>query len=209
MTYWNQFYGGRKAPGTPSDFAIFVANQFPQLAFVIDIGCGNGRDSLFFLGLGVPVLSVDQSETAISALQKNHTGENLVSFVADIGSPDLILRMERWLQSIESVNEGVVYARFFLHAITDEQEAAFLNTVSELVKVHRIAICLEFRTQQDAERTKVTAHHYRRYLDPRAFMSRANAAGLRATYFTEGLGFARLGADDAHVARIFLSSEME
>ncbi len=205
--YWDKFYGDQQGPTTPSDFALFVARQFPQLAFVVDVGCGNGRDSSFFLGLGVPVLAVDQSEVAIGALQKKHVGENLVSFAANIESPDLIFKIDRWLKSIESNCEGIIYARFFLHAINDEQEDAFLDAVSKWAKIHPITICLEFRTQHDAQRTKVTAHHYRRYMDPKAFLSRANAAGLRSTYFAEGLGFARLGADNAHVARVFLSSE--
>lgn len=205
--YWDKFYGDQQVPGTPSDFAVFVAQQFPHLAFVVDVGCGNGRDSSFFLGLGVPVLSVDQSEVAIEALQQKHVGENLVSFAADIESQDLILKIDTWLQSMGSESEGIIYARFFLHAINDQQEDAFLDAVSKWAKVRPIAICLEFRTHRDAERKKVTAHHYRRYMDPEAFISRANAAGLRSTYFVEGLGFARLGIDDAHVARIFLSSE--
>lgn len=206
--YWNEFYGKHTAPLVPSQFAAFVMGQFSQLGFVIDIGCGNGRDTAFFLNFKVPVLAIDRSQVALDELLHKHFDARFGAICGDITDDVLPAKVENWLSCLGPNVPGIVYARFFLHAIDDEQEEAFLRLISDLARKRDIVLCLEFRTIEDARRTKVTGVHFRRYVDPAAFISRAQGFGLHTTYFIEGCGYAVFGSDDAHVARIFLSSRV-
>ena len=51
IKHWNKFYSKKKQPIKPSNFAKFLYKKFlikGKGKKLIDIGCGNGRDSFFF-----------------------------------------------------------------------------------------------------------------------------------------------------------------
>lgn len=69
--YWNSYYKsieGKKVE--PSNFAVYVEEMLPQDAHLLELGCGNGRDSLYFLSKGHDVIAVDGSDAAIDMLNK-------------------------------------------------------------------------------------------------------------------------------------------
>ena len=45
---------------------------------LVELGCGNGRDSLYFAKHGVHVTGIDASEVAINELQKKNLLQNWV-----------------------------------------------------------------------------------------------------------------------------------
>ena len=47
--YWDEYYAARATTRRPlpSQFATFVAGELEQPHRVIELGCGNGRDSIF------------------------------------------------------------------------------------------------------------------------------------------------------------------
>ena len=210
--YWGSYYGRREAPVLPSQFALFVANEIatgelPPVGTICDVGCGNGRDALFFLQLGYQVLGLDASTAAIAACRERLAGmsEDLAArgrFVdgpADQGS------------SWQDLGKGVagpvlVYARFFFHAIDDDAEAAVIAHAAELIGRNGGAFCAEFRTPEDRDAAKVTPEHYRRFIDPQAFAARVAAAGLKPVWQAEGRGMAKYRQDDAHVARLIATA---
>lgn len=94
----------------------------------------------------------------------------------------------------------MAYARFFLHAITDSEELAFFEGMSAALREgDRLAV--EYRTIRDAEGEKVTAAHYRRFVEPAGVIANAAEAGFAVEYAVEGTGFAKYLKDDAYVAR--------
>lgn len=200
--YWNRYYGTRTSPvpNIPSQFAAFVALEVAAGATIIDIGCGSGRDSLFFANAGFNVLGIDASSSAVSLCQQTAEKRGIyqASFLCcNVDDPKLSARI-----SAATTGRIVVYARFFLHAIPEEAELAFLKTAAALPNLDLLAI--EFRTDRDAQQTKVTASHYRRFIPPLDFLSRAARFGFSPAYFTEGFGYAKYRDDDAHVARILM-----
>ncbi len=203
--YWNSYYSDksqRAPPIVPSQFAAFVAGEFsyPRRT-IVEFGCGNGRDSLFFSRWGYTTIGVDASQAAIEKCQERAQGE--ANFICrDIRSPDLLDSIRK----MSVPDDVVVYARFFLHAIGLEEEMAFLSTARELCGLEG-AVAVEFRTNRDEALAKETRFHFRRFVDPVEFMARARQAGLTTTYFVEGFGFAKYGKDDAHVARCILVAE--
>ena len=46
--YWNKYYEKNSAPVEPSLFAKYVAEELQPGKTLLELGCGNGRDSLFF-----------------------------------------------------------------------------------------------------------------------------------------------------------------
>lgn len=200
--YWNRYYGTRTSPvpNIPSQFAAFVALEITADSTIVDIGCGSGRDSLFFANAGFNVLGIDASSSAVSLCQRTaeERGISRASFFCyNVDDPELLSRI-----SAAATGRIVVYARFFLHAIPEEAELAFLRMVAALSNLDLLAI--EFRTDRDAQQTKVTGSHYRRFIPPLDFLSRAAKFGFFPAYFTEGFGYAKYRNDDAHVARVLM-----
>lgn len=203
--YWNHYYAKsrkRAAPTVPSQFATFVANELGGLdPLFIDIGCGNGRDSLFFANYGFNVVGIDASEEAIHGCVARNDGKTNASFLCrDLTDPKLVDE----IKEMRGERPIVLYARFFLHAIDEEAEAQVLKLAQSICGSTGL-VAAEFRTDKDEVQSKVTDAHYRRFINPIDFLGRASQFGFSSTYFTEGFGYAKFRNDDAHVARIFLS----
>ena len=198
--YWQSYYS-RQAPlvaPLPSQFAVFIAGELDEAHEVFDIGCGGGRDSLFFAGHSHEVTGVDGSQAAIEKCRELARASGLANtrFVCSPVTSDE-------LADSAAPSAGLpvlVYARFFLHAITDEEEKKFFRLARALTSAGG-KLAVEFRTMRDVAQEKVTASHYRRFIDPIFFNARALEAGFSARYFVEGFGFAKYKHDDAHVAR--------
>ena len=209
LDYWGAYYGKKEAPVLPSQFALFVANEIatgelPPVGTIFDIGCGNGRDALFFLQLGYQVRGLDASDAGIAACRQRLelTGPELAGRGAFIAGP--ADATQSWAALGQSVggDSVLVYARFFFHAIDEAAELAVLENAVALIKARGGAFCAEFRTPADRDAAKVTPEHYRRFIDLDGFAERVAASGLKPLWQAEGRGMAKYRQDDAHVARL-------
>ena len=68
--HWDEYYQKDNAPSFPSPFAEYVANKLNTQQNILEIGCGNGRDSKFFSSKGHHVTGLDRSGTAIELCKK-------------------------------------------------------------------------------------------------------------------------------------------
>lgn len=200
--YWQSYYSQQsKKTGLPlpSQFCVFVAGELEEPFQVFDIGCGGGRDSMLFASHGHSVTGVDGAEAAVDGCTKLAEQLDLnASFVCStVSDPSLAARLQR---DRTGSRRTLVYARFFLHAITVEEEQQFLELAAQVTGPGDL-LAVEFRTSRDVAQSKVTDAHYRRFIDPLQFMARVLAHGFAANYFVEGFGFAKYKRDDAHVAR--------
>src|SRR5690554_5078137 len=116
--HWNSYYNSDVVPELPSQFCVFVANEFPSIGTVVEFGCGNGRDSLFFARHGKSVLGIDASEAAIQVCKKMAKKDALdARFLnARIESENCLDTVKNGLSEMGN-GELLIYARFFLHAI--------------------------------------------------------------------------------------------
>lgn len=201
IEYWNSYYGAAKSQRQlPSQFAAFVAAEISADARVVELGTGSGRDALFFAAHGHRVIGVDQSTEAVDlcSAQARERGVNATFLASSIDAPDLAERIGM------SDRPTVVYARFFLHAITEAEELALLELAGAVTRTgDRLA--LEYRTDRDAVGTKVTGAHYRRFIRPTDFHAHAVTRGFGVDYAVQGYGFAKYKDDDAFVARDMLT----
>jgi SAM-dependent methyltransferase len=63
--YWNAYYRACSVPSLPSQFAVFVLGELNEPCAVVDVGCGNGRDAIFFARQGIPTIGIDGSPAAV------------------------------------------------------------------------------------------------------------------------------------------------
>ena len=200
--YWDAYYGAKAETAVPSQFASFVLSEFNSEKTFVDIGCGDGRDTLFFAQYGKDVLGLDGSEAALDLCRRSAEARGLTNTQfthLDLNDPD----SHEDLAARLNISDAVVYARFFLHAIDEVAQTHFLSLASALAGKTGV-VCLEFRTPRDEFQTKVTSDHYRRYVDPWELMQTCVGYNLKCTFFVEGFGFAKYRTDDAFVARLVL-----
>ncbi len=204
--HWEDFYSAGTIPTLPSQFAVFALNEFPQAASVLELGCGNGRDSLFFARQGLRVMGSDRSQAAIGLCQSKAGVQKVNARFEECNLNDAV-SVARLRKVAEEYLTGdtLVYARFVIHAIDLQAEARLLEIATEVLGTGNSAMVVEFRTQRDQQQVKVTPDHFRRFVDPIAFAQRCMTYDLKCDYFVEGFGLAKYKADDAHVARLILS----
>ena len=90
--YWSRFYAYAHTI-LPSPFAASIAIELTEPRYIVDLGCGNGRDSVFFAELGHRVVGLDFSGKAIDDNRKRvqEKGVNDVEFEqVDIAAPNAL-----------------------------------------------------------------------------------------------------------------------
>lgn len=197
-SYWDSFYSSRKkgAPAYPSQFAAFAVNELTDVDGVIEFGCGNGRDSEFFATCGFDLLGLDASVEAIELCRSRsaHEHTRYVQCLAGAAKDEI----KGFLANKRKV---AVYARFFLHAIDENEANAFLDLLSVLLPPES-QVFFEYRTIDDADQDKTFGtDHYRRYVNHQDMLANIERAGFRVTYQIEGRGLAKFRDEDAKVGR--------
>jgi SAM-dependent methyltransferase len=205
--YWNGFYAQRSSPQHPSQFCLFALGELQPDDLVVDLGCGRGRDSLFFAQQGWRVLGVDASDTAVDSCreQARERGLGHAEFLCSTIESESLLAQ---LQAVRDRHSGRVflYSRFFLHAIDAASEERMLQLVKRLTLPGEM-LALEFRTWRDEMLRKSTPDHFRRFVDPTTTIGALTHAEFEIRYFVEGFGFAKYKDDDAHVCRILAARQ--
>ena len=74
--FWNKFYKKKKAISEPSNFALFIYKFLKnKKSQIVDVGCGNGRDLIFFKKKKINFFGIDLSKNATLLTQKKLRGK--------------------------------------------------------------------------------------------------------------------------------------
>jgi len=201
--YWNHYYSNHMAPETPSLFAQWVVSDLQKGKNLLELGCGNGRDSLFFYRNGMNVTAVDASECTIELLRKTHKEDN-ICFICD----DFVCST-----AIFAGQYQYVYSRFSLHAINDEQETEVINNVYRVLKQGG-KMYIEVRSVQDelygkGERVGRDSYfyegHFRRFLRIEELVDKLKNSGFKILYAREDYGFAPYNGTNPPIIRVVAS----
>ena len=112
--HWDKFYKKFNLQ-SESIFSRFVIRWLQNNKFatkgknLIDIGCGNSRDSVYFEKKKLQVTGIDQSSTAIKLNKQKF--KNIDYFTKNICVKKLKLNLKKF---------DYLYARFFIHAISEK-----------------------------------------------------------------------------------------
>jgi len=195
--YWNDFYSTSKnnPPSFPSQFAAFVAGEIPDKSAIIEFGCGSGRDTEFFAFLGHTILGLDGSESAIAKCTR-FSKTNATYRTADLSESKPILE-----DFISRHSVIIIYARFFLHAITSEEQDNFLETLSDSLQTDSL-LTFEYRTREDMGSEKSFGDHFRRYINHDNLKTKLVDLGFEIQYQIKGRGLAKYKSEDAEIGRV-------
>jgi bifunctional enzyme CysN/CysC len=199
-THWKSFYQSNEAPLHPSPFAEWASKQWSDGDRVIEVGCGNGRDAFYFQSRGHDVIGVDVSSAAVEACIDRGLHENLQFFSSDLPQ----FQAER-----DELKADIVYSRFSLHAMTDEEETSTIAAAFALLDRGGYFF-IETRSINDpmAKKGDIISHaeriegHYRRFGNVETLSEKLRQAGFELDFTTEEKGLAVYKDEDPLVIRI-------
>ncbi len=202
-TYWDEFYK-HNFKHTPSQFCVFVLTELEKDTVIVELGSGNGRDSLYFASQGHMAIALDLSHEAIASSEaeakKRHV-KHCYFIQADLTEEQQIkLTIDK--ARIKANNKPLTfYSRFVMHSLDDKQELVLLNLLSENLQKGE-KVFFEFRSLEDARLDKHFGGHYRRYVDTEQFVVRLEQGGFEIEYMLIGQGMAKYKEEDPFVARV-------
>lgn len=200
LGYWSQYYLKNIPPSYPSQFAVFAMNYLQKDRLLVELGCGSGRDSIFFRQHLDNIISIDGSAPVIEQCLSRFGCSNPIFICCEARElhSNTLLKSKLVLNGSAGVD---FYARFFFHAVDDELQTVVIKYIGEQAVPGSKAL-FEFRTNRDEFLPKHTSSHYRRFIDVDSFCEEMFSNGFLLTYRVEGVGFAKWKEDDAHVARL-------
>lgn len=147
------------------NLADCLAYEYSENISLIDIGCGNGRDSIAFNNYCLNVTALDQSDIGLEKIRKDYPRINTINknanMINDLGKFD------------------VIYSRFSIHSMSYEEQMQFLYNSHDSLNDDGL-LCIEARTINDELYGKGTkgndphsfiTDHYRRFIEPNELIS--------------------------------------
>ncbi len=190
--YWNNFYKHNEHLKQPSSFAKYISEKYisdKQNKTFLELGCGNGRDSLFFASQGLSVIGLDLSIVAIENLKKNNF-EN-VNF-----------QVKNFCELENFKNIDFVYSRFAFHSIDENAENAVIDQLKDVISPEGFFF-LEARTSKDEALPKEFGiEHYRRYLNFEKTIIKIKKQGFEILESIESQGLSPYKKEDPYLLRI-------
>lgn len=199
--YWNAYYRSmEKRKIEASSFAVVVERRLGKGAHILELGCGNGRDSLYFLSKGHNVIAIDGSDAAINKLSEVTANNKDALFVCD----NFVK-----CKALYQMKYDCIYSRFTLHAITEEQENELLYNVRGALNEGGF-FSIEARTIRDeiygkgeevAHNAFIYNEHFRRFIDVEEFRKKLERFGFEIISIEEARGFSKTENSDPVLMR--------
>lgn len=191
--YWDKFYQKNIAPLEESDFANFVLNYIKENNLesknLIDVACGNGRDTYFFNSNKIPSIGID--------LSINPDSDDSILFKRDILDFDY------------STYE-LIYLRFVVHALKEIELEKLIECF--LKDDNQKYIFIETRstkgiTDEDASETyfksSIGEEHFR-MLYSTSYLSKKFEKHFDISFIEENRGFSIYKGEDPVCIRFIL-----
>ena len=204
ISYWDNYYGNIKKfdESTFARFALKYLGKNYKNKKIIDIGCGNGRDSFFFYKKRLNVLGIDISQKAV---KKNSLYSN----------PRLKFAKFDIEKNTMSKKFDFIYSRFFLHAINENGENKLFKLIKKIKKKNTL-VFLEFRNHKDLIFKKIKSRkhnksvefekgHYRRIINCEKFIKKIkNEMKVKIIYKKSAKNLSVVKNDNPNLSRIIL-----
>ena len=197
--YWESYYSKKKSPQKRSSFALFCKKHVRNYkGTIIDLGCGNGRDTFYFNKLNLKCIGIDKSKVIISKNKKKKKSD----FILFKRKNFLKCNFDKMVN-----NKFSIYSRFILHAIDENTEKKLFKNILSSKKLEYLFI--EARSINDklyGIGKKVGNHayittHYRRFIDPKKLKSKLSMF-FNIKYFNEAVGYSKLKHDNPSLIRV-------
>lgn len=205
QVHWENFYAVHEPDGA-SPFAEFVLARGEVSAAIVDIGCGDGRDTIALARAGKRAFGLDRSVRGVGRARARvldaGTQGSATFVLGDAGEGAVVHDVAK--QAREAADGGPVtfYLRFFLHAIPEDVQQSVVASLAAVARDGDV-IAAEFRTDKDGSTPKVHPKHYRRFQDGFEFgRTLREDYGFAVVHEEEGTGLAVYADEDPVVYRI-------
>jgi SAM-dependent methyltransferase len=203
-SHWNPFYESgrsRQVPTTASAFATWCAERVEPGTHVVDLGCGTGRDAIWFAGQGFEVTGLDYAPPAIRRAQGFAAKAKSSAQFRLFNLYDLRHVLVLGGQLSHEPGPLAIYARFLLHSLTDQGRRNLWLLARSCVRGNA-RLYLEFRADADPAEEFAFGEHYRQFLSSAEVAEEITASGGRVEFQEEGHGMALYKNEDPHVCRM-------
>ncbi len=187
LSYWQTYYASHLTPDEPSLFAKFCTSSFLKPSMqILELGCGNGRDSIYFSNQKLNVTAVDQCQEEINYLSQQY--------------PDIHFVNADFTQLKNLPLFDAIYSRFTLHTITSNEETRVFQWAYQHLKKNGFFL-IEARGQKNAYFQKgepvpnepdafVYEGHFRRFINLSQTVKKLEHHGFHTVLAEEEAGFA-------------------
>lgn len=208
--YWDKYYANKLSDNNialaPSLFAGQMFEKYMEPGKnLIELGCGNGRDSLFFVAKGLNVTGIDASEVAIKELNERDLPDHC-TFVCD----DFVN-----VETIYQIQYDYCYSRFTLHAINEQQESKILSKAYNMLPNFGY-LFIEARSIHDGKyglgqmvekNAYIYDGHYRRFIDLDELVQKLKKIGFHVIEQEESDQFAPQKGENSVCLRVVAKKE--
>lgn len=211
--YWDGFYKNKPNLLEASTFSQFIYGEIKEdidKYFLVDLGCGTGKDTFYFANKKIQVLGIDGSIEVIninkSRIESEFSGLSSIRFkCVDLSNENELNTVMSKINEMARLNNKKVlfYTRFFLHAIPEEVESLILDSITRTIERPYVFVA-EFRTKEDEALEKVYADHYRRYVDTDVLIGKMLNYGYSLKAFTKGRGYSVYKNENPYLARLIM-----
>lgn len=204
LRHWVEFYksgASRRVPKTSSPFAIWVADQLEGREHVLDVGCGNGRDSVFFAERGHRVTAMDASTSARQLTRRLARERGGKVRALELNLNDLFAVLTSGALFAHGESPPQIYARFLLDSIEGDTRRNFFRW-AQMIQRRGGTTYLEFRTWQGTLRATGFPFHYRALLYPRRVIAEIESYGGSVVHREQGTGLAPFDKENPRICRL-------
>jgi bifunctional enzyme CysN/CysC len=204
-SHWNAYYSRAVAPHDPSSFAVAVGEELKSPIRLLEVGCGNGRDSFHFAKRGHHVVGIDPSGAAVAACARDVPQE--------ASTRTQFLQADAPAFAACGETFDAIYCRFVLHAMPLAEEKETLGAMHKVLRPNG-RVYIECRSINDPRArvgeiisaTERFDGHYRRFIVQEDLVARVKEAGLHVVSCVESNGLAVHATEDPVVIRLVAES---
>lgn len=203
--HWDNFYARHPSPG-PSSFARAIGARTGLPATVLDLGCGDGRDTNAFADRGRRAVGIDRSRLGLRHASQDAqllgVADRASYHSCDFSDADAV--RELLVAQLERVPDQPVlfYARFLFTALEPATEQLVLAALRDCARTGDL-LAVELRTVADEPRPKAYVNRLRRFHDSATVLDRLPTRfGFDVLDTTTGTGLSPFESEDPDVLRV-------
>lgn len=205
--YWDNYYKNNSTPIEPSSFAKYCLPLIKKNSTLIELGCGNGRDSIFFARNNIFVHASDISKTAIDNL-KNNIPFRLKKNLKFINEDFTNFEFEKSPNLYDTI-----YSRFTLHAVLNDKIENVLQWSFKSLHQNGL-ILIETRSTKDPLFSSMKGKlidkntflyekgHLRHFIERKEIVKKIKKTGFTIEEISESNNLSIMGKDNPVLLRL-------